>query len=201
MVVAYQGLEESFTYLAARSFFQSSLAKVELTPHSKFRNVFNAVATGLATYGIVALESSSHGSIHGIYDALLNLEGGAFIVGEIGQLEEHCLCAQPRCAGIDALREVFGHAHILECCSDYLDVIDAQRATRDIPDIRRIPTTDSVEACQLVSRAPNGTAAAAIASAGAAKANGLTILMPAIGNDRNAEVTTTQPASKWWNTC
>ncbi len=85
------------------------------------------------------------------------------------------------------IAEVYGHPHILECCNEYLDALDTRRAARDLPDLRRLPTTDSVEACVVV--AGRGDACtASIASAEAAQVHGLKVCKNSIGNDRNAEV-------------
>jgi chorismate mutase/prephenate dehydratase len=191
IVVAYQGLEQSFTYLAGTAFFKAHEKKVTYNSERHLKDVVEKVAGGSADYGVVPLESSSHGSIYGVYDILLNLEGKAWIVGEIGKMEEHCLCAVARgrnTAPNDSdIAEVFGHPHILECCSEYLDALDAKRPARDLPDLKRHPTTDSAEACMIVAAREHPTAAA-IASAEAAQAHGLVVCKTSIGNDRNAEV-------------
>jgi chorismate mutase/prephenate dehydratase len=190
-IVAYQGMEQSFTFLASTAFFKGHEKDVTYSSERHLKDVINHVVDGSVDYGVVALESSSHGSIYGVYDILLNLEGRAWIVGEIGKLEEHCLCAvatnRNQSSDDSRIAEVYGHPHILECCNEFLDALEARRAARDLPDLRRLPTTDSVEACVVV--ADKGEEyAAAIASAEAAQVHGLQICKTSIGNDRNAEV-------------
>ena len=190
VTIAFQGLEESFTYLASRNFFRNYGKAVSFVSQRHAKGVFGSVVNGSAQYGVVALESSTHGSIRGVHDALLSLEGMLLIVGEVGQQEEHCLCGSHNTLDkpIELIvSEVFGHPHILECCNEYIDEIDSRRSARGLPDVVRVPTTDSVEACIIVAREKNA-GATAIASAEAAHAHGLKVLMKGVGNDRNSEV-------------
>lgn len=183
--VAYGGRTESFTYLAAKSVFRE---KAFLTGCATMKAVFEQVQTGAADYGVLALESSSHGSIHSVYDALLNQEGAITIVAELGQSEEHCFCTD-KSAAVFQISEVHGHPVVLECCSSFLSDIDAKRASRGLPDLKKIPSADSVDAVIAARAASNGNIqAAAIASKEAAFVNGMFAAVKGIGNDGNAEV-------------
>lgn len=185
--VSFEGRTESFTYIAAKSLFGN---KHEYSGCIGMKEVFKQVKEGTSDYGVIALESSSHGSIHGVYDELLNMEGSIVIVAELGQSEEHCFCTDAQLiSSYHVCSEVHGHPVDLACCSEFLDDTDSKRAKRGLPDIQRIPSTDSVDACISARNATStGVYAAAIASKGAATANGLIVAVRGIGNDLNAEV-------------
>ena len=143
--VAYEGKTESFTYLAAKLLLGSKVG-VEFTGCSSMKEVFGQLDQQEASYGVLALESSLHGSIHGVYDALLNCDGKVAIVAELGKGEEHCFCI-PDSAEIHMCSEVYGHPVTLESCSDFLADLDAKRVARGLPCLRRNFTTDSVDVC------------------------------------------------------
>lgn len=194
--VAYGGRTESFTYLAAKSVFGS---KAEFSGCASMKAVFEHVQSGSADYGVLALESSSHGSIHSVYDALLNHEGVISIVAELGQSEEHCFCTD-KSAAVHQISAVYGHPVVLECCNAFLDDIDSKRSSRGLPDLQRIPTSDSVDAVIAARAASNGSVqAAAIASKEAAFANGLFAAVKGVGNDGNAEVINSATSSIFKN--
>lgn len=143
--VAYEGKTESFTYLAAKLLL-GNRGRVEFTGCSSMKEVFGQLDRQEASYGVLALESSLHGSIHGVYDALLNYDGNVAIVAELGKGEEHCFCI-PESSEILLCSEVYGHPVTLESCSDFLADLDFKRAAKGMPCLRRIYTTDSVDAC------------------------------------------------------
>ncbi len=100
---------------------------------------------------MIPLESSTYGTIHGVYDRLLAADGHIvgetqqypqahsnthpfaicdhMLAGEIAIIEAHCLCSRPGVTE-DMLTEVVGHPHIIESCSQYLDAMDQRRGTR-----------------------------------------------------------------------
>ena len=191
--VVYQGLEESFTNLACRSYFKAYDSKVSYKSLSRLKDIIVAITSGEASYAVVALESATHGLIYSVYDTLLNSEGTVYIAGEMGQLEEHGMYAKRLVSGrpiaLDSITEVYGHPHDLQCCSEYLDMLDSKKAAKGLPDVVRIPATDSVEACITVAKkGEKDNFSAAIAGSNAAEAYGLEVLTASINNDRNAEV-------------
>lgn len=80
VIISFPGERFNFTYLAASSYFQKiSYSKgsycIQLQPVRNYKEVFDAIMTGSAAYGVVPLESSSRGTIHHIYDKLLLSDG------------------------------------------------------------------------------------------------------------------------------
>jgi len=188
--VAYEGKTESFTYLAARELL-GNRDNVEFTGCSSMKEVLKQMDQHEATYGVLALESSLHGSIHGVYDALLNYDGTVAIVAELGKGEDHCFCVPDSCDMVTQCSEVYGHPVTLDSCSDFLAELDANRVAKDLPLLRRTFTCDSVDACiaaRAASSADRGMHAAAVASKEAAVSYNLVVGAKGVGNDKNAEV-------------
>jgi chorismate mutase/prephenate dehydratase len=90
--IAFQGEIASYTYLASQSFFSRFALNLHYTSTKSLKNLFKSLERGEVTYGITPLESSSYGTIHGVYDMLLASNGSFTIIGEIGQIEELNLC-------------------------------------------------------------------------------------------------------------
>ncbi len=78
MKVGIQGLEGSFHHQAAQQFFNGDQ---EIAPFENFRQVFEALETGLVDRAVVAVENSLFGSINDTYDLLLQHK--PWIVGEV----------------------------------------------------------------------------------------------------------------------
>ena len=117
--VSYQGIPFSYCFNAASVFFNNELGNVTLKESLSFASVFGAVISGDCHYGVVPIESSYHGTIHGVYDRLVASRGALTILAELSLVEEHCLCVGGKSTGIDIdIDSVHCHPHILECCSD-----------------------------------------------------------------------------------
>ena len=188
LAVSYLGSVGSFAYLAATNNFSSSSA-ITYSPSHSYKDVFQQVERGACQYGVIPLESSTHGTIVFVYDQLLRCHNNITIVGEIGQIENHCLAGQMNNALNDYdVTEVVSHPHILDCCSDFLDAIDSKRVSINRPMIIRTASVDSTTACiEVVNNTDSNCVKACICSKEAAVVNGLAIISNGIGNDKNAE--------------
>ena len=187
--IAFQGMTFSYTFLAAKSFFTDYTYNLDYRSKQSLKEVMESVKSGECQYGLVPLESSSYGTIHGVYDRLLASDGQLVIIGEIGQIEHHALCVrdvQSTVTEVD-IDTVVSHPHILECCSDYLDRVDAKRIAHSKPVIKRIASWDTAAACAEVAESTEGVVAA-ICSKEAAAHYHMRILEQAAGSDLNAEV-------------
>lgn len=82
-----------------------------------FGDVFDAVGAGEADIGIVPIENSSTGSVHEVYDQLI--ERRFAIVAAVDIPVRHCLLARP---GADpaALKTVYSHPQGLAQCAAYI---------------------------------------------------------------------------------
>ena len=79
MRIAIQGIKGSFHEQAAAEFFTSQ--DYSLLESVTFSDVFSAVETGKADYGIVAVENSLHGSINPVYRLLASQD--LHVCGEV----------------------------------------------------------------------------------------------------------------------
>ncbi len=191
--IAYKGLPYSFTHNAATRFFQefNQVHTFDFVPKQSLSDVFEAIKAGESQYGVLAVESSSFGTIQGVYDRLLGSDGKAVIVGEFGQIEHLSLCfPNSRSVASDVdIDEIVSHPHILDCCHAYLDGLDRRRQEAGKGKVLRTATWDTAEACRSVaSSVSSSTLRAAICSKEAAGHYNMRIFEETVGNDKNAEV-------------
>ncbi len=175
MRIAIQGIKGSFHDLAARRYFGSRIADsasghVDLFECSNFPDVFNAVESGAADFGLVAIENTIAGSIPGNYRLLEkhNLN----IVGEVYVRIQHCLVALPGQSLKDVDR-VLGHPVAIPQCERFLQAH---------PWMRVEEASDTASSAKLIAeQGLKGTAA--IAGFAAAEMYGLEILAERIEDD------------------
>ena len=158
MRIAYQGEPGAYSEAAALRFRPSA----DLLPCETFEAVFAAVEQGRATHGILPIENSSHGTIHGNYDLLLKHE--LPIVGEVKQPIVHNLLALEGTTR-EQLRRVFSHPQGLGQCQRFLRTLD----------VELVPTYDTAGSAKLI-RDGGLRDTGAIASERAAEVFGLSIL-------------------------
>ena len=114
MIIAYQGEPGAYSEAAA---LQHGGPDTETLPCKTFDDVFDAVAAGTATCGVVPLENSIGGTIHRNYDLLV--EHDLPITGEVEILVAHCLQALPG-TRLEDVRTVYSHPQALAQCERYL---------------------------------------------------------------------------------
>jgi prephenate dehydratase len=115
--VAVQGQAGSFHDIAARKYFDGP---IDLVPCRSFKNLFEAIESGEAGSGIVALENSLYGSIDAVYDLLLKYK--FWIAGEVYLRIEQCLIGLPG-ASIEKVNEIWSQREALGQCEEYLDTV------------------------------------------------------------------------------
>lgn len=196
VTIAFQGGQNSFSCQAAQTFFQPKEKDVVLQPQVSLHTLFDSLLEGKCTYAVVPIESSSYGTIHGVYDHLVACGGKVVIVGEMGQVENYCLCVHSSKSAIKevGIDVVVSHPHILESCCNLLDRIDSLRQAAGLPVLERLVAQDSASACSLVADSSSSSTSssspkvvAAIGSKEAADTLGLHCLVAGVGNDPNAE--------------
>ena len=163
MHIAYQGEPGAYSEAAAEQFRPSS----DRLPCASFQEVFHSVETGAAVFGVLPIENSIGGTIHGNYDLLLEHE--LSIVGEIQLQITHNLLAYPG-AKIEEIRQVYSHTQGLAQCDRFL---------RSIPDRKVVATYDTAGSAKMI-RDQKLKDTAAIASERAAEVFGLSILKKSI---------------------
>ena len=158
MRIAYQGEPGAYSEAAALRFKPTA----DVLPCETFEAVFVAVEQGRATHGILPIENSSYGTVHGNYDLLLKHE--LPIVGEVKQPIVHNLLALEGTTR-DRLRRVFSHPQGLGQCERFLRTLD----------VELVPTYDTAGSAKLI-RDRGLADTGAIASERAAEVFGLSIL-------------------------
>lgn len=122
MTIAYQGEPGAFSEAASR---QVS-ADAELLPCKSFEDVFAAVDSGRAEYGVLPIENSIGGSIHRNFDLLL--EHQLPIVGEVEVPVVHHLLALPGVV-LGDIRRVYSHPQALAQCDRFLRTLSGVEIT------------------------------------------------------------------------
>jgi 3-deoxy-7-phosphoheptulonate synthase len=116
--VAFQGARGAYSEIALLRYFDIPDREVEPVSSDHFRDVFEAVLTGDAAYGVIPLENSLMGSIHENYDLLLQYPD-VRIVGETHIRIQHSLIGTPD-GSIETVRKVISQAPGIEQCRDFL---------------------------------------------------------------------------------
>jgi chorismate mutase/prephenate dehydratase len=161
--VAFQGVPHAYSDAAAQKYLASRGLEGELTGHRTFRQAAATLLAGNADLAVLPIENTTAGSINEVY-ALLR-EHELFIVGEETWKVEHCLAALAE-VPLTSLTKIISHPQGLEQCAQFL---------QSVP--QAAPTTyfDTAEAMRAVAESGD-PAMAAIGSADAAAAYGLTVL-------------------------
>ena len=165
MAVAYLGPEGTFSQEAVVKHFGAATGS---QPHATIDEVFRAVETGAAGYGVVPVENSTEGAVGRTLDLLLNTS--ARICGEVMLPVRQCLMSvTPR---RDGILKVYSHTQSLAQCQQWL--------SRNLPQAERIAVVSNAEAARLASK---DRRSAAIASRTAATLYGLKLLARNIEDD------------------
>lgn len=137
-----------------------------------FNAVFDAVASGLCSYGVIPIENSSNGSVRGVYDLLQ--KKGLWIVRSAKLCIKHVLLGKKGTALSD-ITEIRSHEQALGQCSRFL---------ASHKDISVSTCRNTAEAAQFVAQS-DGNNIAAIASPDCAGLYGLDILAEDIADSAN----------------
>jgi len=162
MKIGFQGAAGAYSETAALRAWPGS----ETVALDRFEDVFEAVASGRTSHGILPIEFST-GSIHRNYDLLLDHD--LPIVAETELPVVHNLLALPGTT-IEAVRRVFSHPQALAQCEMYLHTL---------PGIEIVATYDTAGSARMIKEG-NLADTAAIASLRAAEVFELAVLQAGI---------------------
>ena len=168
--VTYQGVEGSYSHLAAQRRYGGRGGGALLTGCGSFRAAAAAVQGGSADLALLPIENSTAGSINETYDLLAH--GPLTITGEVVSAVEHCLLALPG-ATLAQLAVVRSHPQALAQCHQFFVAH---------PHLRPVIDVDTAGAARAV-RDAGDASQAAIASAAAAAAYGLIVVARAIQDE------------------
>jgi chorismate mutase/prephenate dehydratase len=165
--VAYLGPEGTFTEAAALKRFGSAISGQSC---ATIDEVFRAVESGKAHYGVVPAENSTEGAIGRTLDLLLQSTLQA--CGEVMLAIHQCLLAQN--CDLSAIKTVYSHSQSLGQCQGWLNA--------NLPNAARIAVASNAEAARL---AADNSHSAAIAGAQAATHAGLNVCVENIEDEAN----------------
>lgn len=160
ITVAFQGEPGAHSEAAA---WQALGTEIKTLPVDTFAEIYEAVSSGSATYGIAPIENSLVGSIHQNYDLLLKWR--LPVVGEVNYRVSHALLG-PKGSTLEGINKVYSHPVALEQCRDFFEAH---------PKIKPILWNDTAGAAHMVAESAKINIAA-IAGVSAAKIYGMDIL-------------------------
>ncbi|MDM7322010.1 MAG: prephenate dehydratase [Gammaproteobacteria bacterium] len=143
--VAYLGPAGTFSQMAALRQFGHAAT---LVPCHSIPEVFRAVASGNAAYGVAPVENSTEGGVAQTQEALLAYD--LSICGELALRVHHQLLCKS--SALTEVRRVYGHAQALGQCRRWLD--------EHLPQAKRVPVSSNGEGARLAA-AKEGAAAIA----------------------------------------
>jgi chorismate mutase/prephenate dehydratase len=165
--VAYLGPAGTFSESASRKHFGSAPT---FLPRLSIDEVFRAVESNHADYGVVPVENSTEGAVGSTLDLLL--AHSLQVCGEVQLRIHHHLLS--RATEICAARRLYSHAQSLAQCHEWLN--------RNLASLPRAPVASNAEAARMASEDPESCA---IAGEAAAELYGLNKLASNIEDDSN----------------
>lgn len=164
MKIAFQGEPGAYSEAAIYEVYGSS---VEVIPCESFENVFEAVNSGTADFGMVPIENSLAGSIHQNYDLLL--ENNLSIIGEHYLRIKHCLITNQG-VNIEDVKKIISHPQGLAQCRNFI---------KSLKDVKTEPVFDTAGSVKIIKEL-NSLIVAAIASRQAAEKYNMKVLLEGI---------------------
>ena len=165
--IAYFGPAGTFTESAAKKHFGSAPT---FTPFLTIDDVFRAVESGQADYGVVPVENSTEGSVGRTLDLMLT--SPLMICGEVNLRIHQNLMT--RATDLSGVKRLYSHAQSLAQCHEWLN--------RNLAHVARVPVASNAEAARM---AAQDSEACAIAGEAAARLYELNILAANIEDDPN----------------
>ena len=171
ITVAYLGPKGTFSERATLKHF--GLA-AEALPTPSIDEVFRAVESGAADYGVVPVENSTEGAVGRSLD--LMPQTPMKVCGEVVVRIHHHLMAKAnaKVRSFADIRRVFSHGQSLAQCHEWLNV--------NLPNVERVAVASNAEAAR---RAAEEAGSAAVAGEMAAQHYGLEILASNIEDEPN----------------
>ncbi len=167
--ISLQGIEGSYSYLAALKFFAQRKYDLNFVFRKRFDEVVEAAEKGESDYAILPIENTTSGGINEVYDLLLHTT--LSIVGEEKFQVKHCLVSTEEIP-LNKIKKVYAHYQAAAQCSKFLETV---------PKAAVEYFADTAMSVQRISEEKNPYFVA-IASQEAAKIYGLKILKADIAN-------------------
>jgi chorismate mutase/prephenate dehydratase len=117
LLVAYQGIEGSYSHLASEKYLARRGGAISYLSCHQFHEVVEAVEQGTADLGVLPIENTTSGAINEVYDLLLHAQ--LSIVGETKLKVDHCLLGLPG-ARLREIQTIYCHPQTVLQCSRFL---------------------------------------------------------------------------------
>lgn len=168
ITVAYLGPPGTFSESAAMKHF--GLAAVT-RPMPSIDEVYRAVESGAADFGVVPVENSTEGAVGRSLD--LMPQTPAKVCGEVLiRIHHHLMSREP--VPVSAIRRIYSHSQSLAQCHEWLNA--------NVPEAERVAVASNAEAARRAAEEPGN---AAVAGDRAAEHYGLAILASNIEDEPN----------------
>ena len=167
--VAIQGIEGSYSQLAAKQFFDAKGIAANYVRSATFADAVAAVQEDRADVAVLPIENTTSGAISEVYDLLLDSQ--LHFVGDVRFRVRHCLLGIAG-SSLSDLRRVYCHPQTVAQCSGFLASLD---------DCEIVYFSDTAGSGKRI-RDLNDPSVAAIASEDAGRLFGLDVLKTGIAN-------------------
>jgi chorismate mutase/prephenate dehydratase len=121
LTVAIQGIDGSYSQLAAQQYFDHKGTSVGYVRSQTFAAAIGAVQRGEADVAVLPIENTTSGAISEVYDLLL--DSNLRFVGDVRFRIRHCLLGIAG-ASISELRRIYCHPQAVAQCSEFLAQLD-----------------------------------------------------------------------------
>jgi chorismate mutase/prephenate dehydratase len=169
VTVAYLGPRGTFSERAALKHFGIA---AEAMPTPSIDEVFRAVESGAADFGVIPVENSTEGAVGRSLD--LMPQTPLNVCGEVIVRIHHHLMAKSKPASLAEVKRVFSHGQSLAQCHEWLNA--------NLPKAERVAVSSNAEAAR---RAAEEVGSAAVAGEMAAEHYGLAVLASNIEDEPN----------------
>ena len=166
--VACQGVDGAYSQMAAEKLFPMGT----ITFFKTFDAVFDAVQSGLCTYGVLPIENSTNGSVRNVYTLLKT--HSVSIIRSLRLCVTHNLLVKPG-TKLSEITEIRSHEQALGQCSAFL---------KSLRGVKTVPVANTAMAAQSVAESAD-RGLACIASSGCAEIYGLEALDVKLQNSDN----------------
>ncbi|MFA3782398.1 bifunctional 3-deoxy-7-phosphoheptulonate synthase/chorismate mutase [Melioribacteraceae bacterium 4301-Me] len=117
ITVSIQGIEGSYSYLAAKKFFSHSKSELIFLTKDRFEDAVEVCEKGEADFTVLPIENTTSGGINEVYDLLLHT--ALSIVGEEKFQVKHCLAAI-KDIPLSKIKKIYAHHQAAAQCSKFL---------------------------------------------------------------------------------
>ena len=169
VIAAIQGIEGSYSQLAAQQFFDAKGVDVTYVESKTFSEAIDSVVGDTAHVAVLPFENTTSGAISEVYDLLL--DSGLHIVGDIRFRVRHCLLGVAG-ASVADLKKIYAHPQTVAQCSEFI---------ADLADCEVIYFSDTALSGKRIGEL-NDPTIGAIASEDAARLFGVKVLKTGIAN-------------------